>query len=77
MLTCGIMFFSTASWNRGGGGRSTARNIKGEVVDLISNRKHYELITERGIGFTSVYVKLWLCVAVHIGANDHLLCFHT
>lgn len=36
MLTCGMIFFSTASWNNGGGGRSTARNMKGEDVDLIS-----------------------------------------
>lgn len=37
MLTWGIIFFSTESWNRGGGGRSTARNKKGDTIDLISN----------------------------------------
>lgn len=31
MLTWGIIFFSTASWNRGGGGRSTARKRKGDT----------------------------------------------
>ena len=36
MLTWGIMFFSTASWNNGGGGRSTARNRNGDTVVLIS-----------------------------------------
>lgn len=34
--TCGIMFFSTASWNSGGGGRSIANKRKGVVVCLIS-----------------------------------------
>lgn len=37
MLTCGMIFFSIASWNNGGGGRSTARNRKGDVDVLISN----------------------------------------
>lgn len=36
MLTCGMMFFSTASWNNGGGGKSTAKNRNGDTVDLIS-----------------------------------------
>ena len=36
MLTCGMMFFSTASWNKGGGGKSTAKKRKGDTVDLIS-----------------------------------------
>jgi hypothetical protein len=31
-----MMFFSTASWKRGGGGRSTAKKRNGDVVDLIS-----------------------------------------
>lgn len=36
MLTCGMIFFSTASWNNGGGGRSTARNRNGDAEALIS-----------------------------------------
>lgn len=35
-VTCGMMFFSTASWNSGGGGRSTARNRNGVLALLIS-----------------------------------------
>jgi len=31
-LTWGIIFFSTESWNKGGGGRSTERNKKGDVT---------------------------------------------
>lgn len=36
MFTCGMMFFSIVSWNKGGGGRSMARKRKGETLDLIS-----------------------------------------
>jgi len=36
MFTCGTMFFSTESWNSGGGGRSTARKRKGDTVGLMS-----------------------------------------
>lgn len=36
MLTWGIIFFSTESWNNGGGGKSTAKKRNGDVVDLIS-----------------------------------------
>jgi len=36
MLTWGIIFFSTESWKRGGGGRSTARKRNGDTFDLIS-----------------------------------------
>lgn len=35
-LTWGIMFFSTESWNRGGGGRSSDRNRNGEVDVFVS-----------------------------------------
>jgi hypothetical protein len=38
ILTCGMMFFSIASWNRGGGGRSIARKRNGETVDFISSK---------------------------------------
>jgi hypothetical protein len=31
-----MIFFSIASWNSGGGGRSTARNKNGELELLIS-----------------------------------------
>lgn len=31
MVTCGIMFFSIASWNKGGGGKSIARNRNGDT----------------------------------------------
>lgn len=36
MLTCGMMFFSTESWNKGGGGKSTARNKNGDTAVLES-----------------------------------------
>jgi hypothetical protein len=39
METCGIIFFSIASWNRGGGGRSTARKRKGDTVVLIAKEQ--------------------------------------
>ena len=38
MVTCGIMFFSTASWNKGGGGKSIARNRNGETEALESKQ---------------------------------------
>lgn len=40
MGTWGMMFFSTASWKRGGAGRSMARKRKGEWVDLTSAFDH-------------------------------------
>lgn len=44
------MFFSTASWNRGGGGKSTARNRNGDVAVLISEVEQmgiHEFFTQR------------------------------
>jgi len=38
MVTCGIMFFSTASWNKGGGGKSIARNRNGDTEVLESKQ---------------------------------------
>src|ERR1700761_1619624 len=35
-VTWGMIFFSTTSWNIGGGGRSTARSKKGVSVVLVS-----------------------------------------
>jgi hypothetical protein len=40
ILTCGTMFFSIASWNNGGGGKSTARKRNGDTVDLMSERQY-------------------------------------
>ena len=39
-LTWGIIFFSTESWNRGGGGKSTERKRNGDIVVLMSKRYH-------------------------------------
>lgn len=36
IFTCGIIFFSTESWNNGGGGKSTAKKRKGVMFDLMS-----------------------------------------
>ena len=41
------MFFSTASWNSGGGGRSTARNKNGDVNVLISVQRGSLMIQRR------------------------------
>jgi hypothetical protein len=76
MLTCGMMFFSTESWNNGGGGKSTARNKNGEVTDLISGlvfQKGEEKVSRSKI--TSVDVKPWLGICVDVSTNDNLLRF--
>jgi hypothetical protein len=70
-----MMFFSTASWKRGGGGKSTARNRKGDVVAFISEKRKYKVMScsKEAWGHASVNVKYWFLVFRCIGTNDDLL----
>src|ERR1700730_7120660 len=79
MPTWGMMFFSTASWKRGGGGRSTARNRKGDVVALISATRGFKALpyNDEGQVLASVDVKYWLLIFGRIGANDNVLGLRT
>lgn len=40
------MFFSTASWNKGGGGKSTARNRNGDTDVFVSDQAKFNTLTE-------------------------------
>ena len=79
MPTCGIIFFSTVSWKSGGGGKSTARKRKGDVVALISanERGKISLHEDEAQGHASVNVKYWSLVFRCIGANNNLLSLRT
>jgi hypothetical protein len=74
-----MMFFSTASWKRGGGGKSTARNRKGDVVAFISAKRRCEVLLHgyETQGHASVNVKYWFLVFRCIGTNDDLLSLRT
>ncbi len=39
MVTCGMIFFSTESWNKGGGGKSMAKKRKGDTDVLDSKHR--------------------------------------
>jgi hypothetical protein len=74
MLTCGTMFFSIESWNSGGGGRSTARNRKGDTVDLMSARNRINIYRQRREGqLTSIYIKHGSLVFTCVSTNEDLL----
>ena len=75
MLTWGMMFLSTASWNKGGGGRSSARNKYGdvEVLSSILNVRTYREIF--CIGITPVNVKMGFHFLSRIWSDENLLGF--
>lgn len=50
------MFFSMTSWNRGGGGRSTARKRKGDTVVLMSRS-----ISNWGLAFSDLSPRTRTC----------------
>ena len=72
-----MMFFSTESWNSGGGGKSTARNRNGDTADFISEiaRELCQLsVTGR---FTSIDVEAGLLIASEVRAHHNLLRLHS
>lgn len=78
-LTCGIMFFSNASWNNGGGGRSTARKRNGDTVDLSSDGRKSQIgmsiIHDLSVQ-TSVNIEFRLFVSSFVRAYEDLLRLH-
>lgn len=71
------MFFSTASWNSGGGGKSTARNKNGDTADLISEiARELCQLSVMGHG-TSINVEAGLFIAPEVRAHHYMLRFHS
>lgn len=72
------MFFSTESWNSGGGGKSTARNRKGDTFDLISDYTHQSRVEDVFMQkLTSINVKLGSLILACIGTNENMLRLHS
>jgi hypothetical protein len=72
------MFFSTASWKSGGGGRSTARNKKGDTDVLMSVAMGQSLIALDQLGTdTSINIKTRFLFLFSVWPYEDLLSFHT
>lgn len=74
MVTWGIMFFSTASWNKGGGGKSIARNRNGETEVLESKQVSQTIRMSCETRHTAVDVELRPFTLSGIRPDHYLLC---
>lgn len=72
------MFFSTESWKRGGGGRSTAKKRNGDTVVLISVRQTSAIINVHSREqFTAIDIETRLLATLGFWSYENLLRFHS
>jgi len=57
MVTCGMMFFSTESWNKGGGGKSIAKKRKGDT-NVLDSKDGIRLLMVVGVFDLSIHTAI-------------------